>query len=603
MKTEDLIEEIERIRRLSEFEATPRNARDYCSAMPDKEMINRYIEYLIGQSEAKDLQNRSLQLKIEELTEKISLLVEERHKEGERMEEVLSELKEMRKELSKSRSEASGYRKKISRLEEQLKSAKGDRYGKSRRRSKDDDADSGGMAAADRTEAEESCDGSDSACMSDITVSDAGASGNSSATGQTFNVANRPETYKSMGMDGRKVVHKSDRSRVPGNARVIEARNVVVYSLEMTLVAHEYELLHVVEPGKKPVWKYYPSSGHPDRIMRFEGTKATPEFMQALAYEVYMKNVTFGNLHKWVRDMGMTVSRNTLRNWLKKGKRHLDSLIPLLKEAALEKDAIVNCDETWCKVRRYNQYTKKYIWVLVNKTQGVVIFFYDEGSRGRKVLTDFLGEAELKALMSDGYNAYTFLDGELEKTDHLICMAHARVKFSKAAEYGGDPVAKEFEEMISEVYDLEDGYRLRGLSTRDITAERQGEYTGSVVRRIRNRLDEELAKDNEFRSPYMMEALHYLDRFWEGLFLYRKDGAYPIDNNLAERTVRPFTTKRKCSLHFGSDEGVEMSAVYHSIISTLKLSGKSVWNFFGDFFRCEVLGSDTYKEYLPALTR
>lgn len=37
--------------------------------MPDKEMINRYIEYLINQSETKDLQNRSLQLKIEELTE------------------------------------------------------------------------------------------------------------------------------------------------------------------------------------------------------------------------------------------------------------------------------------------------------------------------------------------------------------------------------------------------------------------------------------------------------------------------------------------------------------------------------------------------------
>ena len=291
MKTEDLIEEIERIRRLSEFEATPRAARDYCSAMPDKEMINRYIEYLIGQSEAKDLQNRSLQLKIEELTEKIGSLVEERRKEGERMEEVLSELKELRKELSKSRSEASGYRKKISRLEEQLKSAKADRYGRSRRRSKDDDAD-GGMAAADRTEAEESYDGSDSACPCDNATSDGGARGNSSATGQTFHVANRPETYKSMDMDGRKVVHKSDRSRVPGNARVIEARNVVVYSLEMTLVAHEYELLHVVEPGKKPVWKYYPSSGHPDRIMRFEGTKATPEFMQALAYEVYLNSAT-----------------------------------------------------------------------------------------------------------------------------------------------------------------------------------------------------------------------------------------------------------------------------------------------------------------------
>lgn len=75
------------------------------------------------------------------------------------------------------------------------------------------------------------------------------------------------------------------------------------------------------------------------------------------------------------------------------------------------------------------------------KSMGIVIFFYDEGSRGRKVLTDFLGDADLKALMSDGYNAYTFLDGELERTDHLICMAHARVKFEKAYQHGEDPVA------------------------------------------------------------------------------------------------------------------------------------------------------------------
>ncbi|MBQ8422524.1 MAG: hypothetical protein IJX11_09720 [Bacteroidales bacterium] len=46
-----------------------------------------------------------------------------------------------------------------------------------------------------------------------------------------------------------------------------------------------------------------------------------------------------------------------------------------------------------------------------------------------------------------------------------------------------------------------------------------------------------------------------------------------------------------------------MSAVYHSVISTLKLCGRSVWNFFGEYFRCEVLGLDTYKEYLPALSR
>lgn len=108
--------------------------------------------------------------------------------------------------------------------------------------------------------------------------------------------------------------------------------------------------------------------------MRFDGTKATPEFLQAIAYEVYVKNVTFGSLHLWLTDMGMTISANTLRNWLKKGKKYLDEVVLVLKEMALEKDSIVNCDETWCKVRKYEHYKKCYVWVLVNKAQMTIFF-------------------------------------------------------------------------------------------------------------------------------------------------------------------------------------------------------------------------------------
>lgn len=82
-------------------------------------------------------------------------------------------------------------------------------------------------------------------------------------------------------------------------------------------------------------------------------------------------------------------------------------MVKVLKDIALEKDSIVNCDETWYKVRKYDHCKKCYIWVLVNKAEKVAIFFYDNGSRGREVLTDFIGDAELKALISDGYNAYT----------------------------------------------------------------------------------------------------------------------------------------------------------------------------------------------------
>lgn len=78
---------------MSEFEATPRTAHDYCSAMPDKEMINRYIEYLINRSEAKDLQIRSLEIKIDELTEKFG-------ESSSKINELLDELRLLRKEMS-----------------------------------------------------------------------------------------------------------------------------------------------------------------------------------------------------------------------------------------------------------------------------------------------------------------------------------------------------------------------------------------------------------------------------------------------------------------------------------------------------------------------
>ena len=82
----------------------------------------------------------------------------------------------------------------------------------------------------------------------------------------------------------------------------------------------------------------------------------------------------------------------------------------------------------------------------------------------------------------------------------------------------------------------------------------------------------------------MREALNYLDKFWDNIFAFLKDGDLPIDNNLAERAIRPLTTQRNSMLHFGSDEGAEMVATYHSIISTVKMQGRSAWEYLGKFF-------------------
>lgn len=52
-------------------------------------------------------------------------------------------------------------------------------------------------------------------------------------------------------------------------------------------------------------------------------------------------------------------------------------------------------------------------------------------------------------------------------------------------------------------------------------------------------------------------------------------------------------------LHFGSDEGVEMAATYHSVISTVKMHGKSAWEFLGKFFTNIFNGCRDYLSLSP----
>ena len=110
---------------------------------------------------------------------------------------------------------------------------------------------------------------------------------------------------------------------------------------------------------------------------------------------------------------------------------------------------------------------------------------------------------------------------------------------------------------------------------------------------------EKLKTEPENVSNYLKEAVNYLEKFWDEIFAYLKDGNYPIDNNIAERSIRKLTTQRNSMLHFGSDEGVEMAATYHSVISTVKMHGKSAWEFLGKFFTNIFNGCRDYLSLSP----
>ena len=572
-------------------ETFSRQAINYREDMP-ADQKDRYIHYLVDKVNELDLDKRAMELAVEEFQGIHNNVLGQ-------LAELQRSIAEMQTELNEERGKRKRAEAKARKLDQQLRYAQKNKFGDKRQNArKDKDRED----EADREDEKDKFDGTDGT-MSAKSVQENPKEENLVKEKKERDTSDRPEKYDTMTVEGAPVFHPTDDSKVPG--RIIERKSVKVFSFKMRLVEEQYDMVHYVEPGKKPKWGYFPAEGHPEVVRKFEGTKATPEFLQALAYEVYVKNVTFGLLHQWLTDMGMSISKNTLHNWLKKGKKYLDKLIVVLKSIALEKDSIVHCDETWCKVRKYDHYKKCYIWVLVNKAAKIAIFFYEDGSRGRDVLTHFLGDAELKSLMTDGYNAYVFIGDELKSaqfkdTDHQICMAHAMAKFAKAANPGGDKAALPFHDDLNLFYKLEDKYDKEGISPEERGRRRQSFETKEILIRLSSRLNMELAKDASERSPYLTEALNYLKKFWNGIFTYQNNGNYPIDNNLAERTLRKLTTQRNNSLHYGSDEGVELAVAYHSVISTVKLHGMSCWTYLGEFFKKIFNGCRDFFSLTPA---
>ena len=68
-------------------------------------------------------------------------------------------------------------------------------------------------------------------------------------------------------------------------------------------------------------------------------------------------------------------------------------------------------------------------------------------------------------------------------------------------------------------------------------------------------------------------AIRYTLSCWDALTLVLRDGRVCIDNNAAERTMRPMTLGRKKNwLIAGSDSGSHSAAAAYSLIQTAKLN-------------------------------
>ena len=585
MEKDELLKRVLMMQRLRGMETEPVSAEDPYASM-EKDQLISMIHFLVKREEERAQENQELKDMVRELRETRNSLM--------KSVDLLS------KQLSDSSNEKAALLQKIDDLMSMISVNNKVRFGSTSQKGTK-------MKAApvqDREKDKDDFDGTNGATMSSNQQTDAAPADGTESTEHTQKSFEyrKGMKYQTMFADNR-VLHESDVNLLPEGATVIKRVYESTYEQVSYIVQHDYEM--IIYKDKDGIMRkgYFPKASvetdNETVIDRFPGTHASCSLLANLVFNKYHMNTPVYREMVRLLNNKMNVSRNTVYNWFVKGSDHLKKVLPVLKEKLLAKGAVVNCDETWCRVKVAGKYGKKYIWCMVNKEAKVAVYFYDDGSRGRQVLRDFLGDTEIDALQSDGFNVYMYLDKELVDVDHLCCLAHARAKFKYAQEQGKDADAEYFISNIGRLYDLEEQYRLKHLTPQQIQRERQGEQTTKIIQRIRQRLDKLLADSSGMRGDLMNKALNYLKSFWNQLILYVKDGRYSIDNSLAERTLRPMTVERKNSLTFGSHDGAEVSVIYHTFIETCKMCGVSTLEYFKEFFKAIMLGRTDYENMLP----
>jgi transposase len=175
-------------------------------------------------------------------------------------------------------------------------------------------------------------------------------------------------------------------------------------------------------------------------------------------------------------------------------------------------------------------------------------------------------------LQADAYKGYAKLyaaaaDGSVRFRE-AACWAHLRRDFHDLWVSTKSPVAREALDRIGALYDIES--RIAGQSADTRLAARQA-HSKPKVEAFRAWAEQQLA-----RIPAkgdLANAFRYALTRWPSFCLFLDDGRVAIDNNAAERALRPIGIGRRNWLFAGSDTGAETLARAMTIIETAKMNG------------------------------
>jgi transposase len=268
-----------------------------------------------------------------------------------------------------------------------------------------------------------------------------------------------------------------------------------------------------------------------------------------------------------LRRSNIYISRQTLSKWVLTLGAGLTPLYEAMKARILG-SGVIFVDESPIdlQVQGKGRCQTAYMWVYVGGGRGDPPYRFFEFCTSRshahveKTLKDYGG-----LLHSDKYAAYEKL-ARREDIQWCPCMAHVRRKFVEAEQ--GDPVLRgRILKKIRYLFMLERVAWARSPEERlRIRQELEKPILDSLTALVKERL---LAGGLLPKSKFHQALNYYLGLAPHvGNYLAHPDAR--LDNNVAERAVRPLTLGRKNWLFVGSEKGGQASATILSLVQTCR---------------------------------
>ncbi len=322
------------------------------------------------------------------------------------------------------------------------------------------------------------------------------------------------------------------------------------------------------------------------------GSLAGSSLLAFILVAKYDDHLPLYRLNEIFARMGADIPDTTLAGWCGGAMRTLAPLVELIRKDVLASD-LLHADDTPIRVldrAKKGELGKGVkegrIWAYVRDQRPwsgaappAVAYHFSPDRKGEHP-QKHLG-ASKGILQADAYAGFKDLylaegNGKARFRE-AACWAHLRRAFFDVEKETGSEIAREALERIGALYDIE--AQINGRSADERYAVRQT-YSRPKVKAFKAWAEENL--EYILGKSDLAKAFRYALNRWDAFCLYLEDGRVAIDNNPAERAMRPIGIGRKNWLFAGNDAGGETLARAMTLIESAKLSGLDPQAYLAD---------------------